>query len=86
LTDGRANLSRDGKPGRSIAEQDAVNASRKLRALAVSTLLIDTSPKPGASASRFADEMNAKYLALPYADAEVLSTAVKSSHWRSSDP
>ncbi len=83
LTDGRANLNREGKPGRSIAEQDAVDASRDLRALNVATLLIDTSPKPGPAASRIADAMNAKYLALPYADASVLSGAVKSAQWRS---
>lgn len=83
LTDGRANLNREGKSGRSMAEQDAVDASHDLRALNVATLLIDTSPKPGPAASRFADAMNAKYLALPYADASILSGAVKSTQWRS---
>jgi magnesium chelatase subunit D len=77
LTDGRANLSRDGKPGRSRAEEDALSAAQTLRGMGVPALIIDTSAKPNAPTARLADAMGAKYLPLAHADAETLSKAVK---------
>lgn len=77
LTDGRANIARDGSPGRDLAQLDAYGAARALRALQVAALLIDTSPKPQLQAERLASEMAALYLPLPYADATRLSKAVR---------
>jgi magnesium chelatase subunit D len=77
LTDGRANVARDGTPGRAQAEKDALDAARRLRVSARACLLIDTSPRPQPEAKRLAREMGARYLALPYADATAVSRAVR---------
>jgi magnesium chelatase subunit D len=77
LTDGRANIARDGTMGRPQAIEDALGAARHLRQLGCTTLLIDTSPRPQALAERMAREMGARYLPLPYADATKLSEAVR---------
>lgn len=79
LTDARANVSRDGTPGREQATREAFAAARLLRATGCSTLLIDTSPQPQPQARQFAQEMAARYLALPYADAATLSSAVQAT-------
>ncbi len=77
LTDGRANIARDGSGGRARAEDDAVAAARGLRAAGATTLLIDTSPRTEPQARRLAAELHARYLALPYANAAALSRAVR---------
>ncbi len=79
LTDGRANITRDGKPDRPRAEEDALAAARLMRAARITALLVDTSPRPQAQAQRLAAEMGARYLPLPFADAATLSRAVKSA-------
>lgn len=79
LTDGRANITRDGKPGIAQAEQEAAAASRVLRALGVRTLFVDTSPRPGAQAGQLAATMDATYLPLPYANSRQLSDAIQAS-------
>ena len=77
LTDGRANIARDGGGGRARAEDDAVAAARSLRAAGATTLFIDTSPRTEPQARRLAAELHARYLALPYANAATLSRAVR---------
>ncbi|MGE5714721.1 MAG: magnesium chelatase subunit D [Betaproteobacteria bacterium] len=77
LTDGRANVARDGSGGRAQAERDAHAAANQLRALGISTLLIDTSPRPEPMAERVAAELGARYLPLPHADATAMSQAVR---------
>jgi magnesium chelatase subunit D len=42
-------------------------------------LLIDTAPQPGPAAARLAQALRARYLPLPYADAQRLSQAVRSA-------
>ena len=79
LTDGRANISRDGGQGRPRAEQDAISAARQLRAAGITAVLVDTSPRPGPLAGQFAREMGARYLPLPHADATTLSQTVLAS-------
>ena len=79
LTDGRANIARDGGQGRPRAEEDAMSAARQLRAAGVTAVLVDTSPRPGASGEIIAREMGARYLPLPHADASMLSKAVLAS-------
>ena len=79
LTDGRANIARDGAQGRPRGEEDAMGAARQLRAAGVAAVLVDTSPRPGPLAEQFAREMGARYLPLPHADAMVLSKAVRAS-------
>jgi len=77
LTDGRANIARDGEPGRARAEADALRAARQLRGQRLTVLLVDTSPQPAAAAQRLAREMDAMYRALPHAGAAELSAAVQ---------
>ncbi len=77
LTDGRGNVARDGTTGRVVAEEDALKASRLLRAKAISTLLIDTSPRPTSQAQRLAVAMGARYLPLPHANSAALHRAVQ---------
>ena len=76
LTDGRANIARDGSAGRPRAEQDATASARQLRAANIAGVLVDTSPRPQPLAAQFAAEMGAHYLPLPHADAATLSKAV----------
>ena len=76
LTDGRANIARDGGQGRPRAEDDAMSAARQLRGAGVDVVLVDTSPRPGISGEAIAKEMGARYLPLPHADAATLSKAV----------
>ncbi|MEY4711130.1 MAG: magnesium chelatase ATPase subunit [Pseudomonadota bacterium] len=77
LTDGRANIARDGTPGRERATQDALAAAAALRACGASALLLDTSPQPQPGAQALAQCMGATYLPLPHADAQAMSAAVR---------
>ena len=77
LTDGRANIARDGTPGRAPGEADALAAARALRTAALNVVLIDTSPRPQPLAAQLAEAMGARYLALPHADAQAVSAAVR---------
>jgi magnesium chelatase subunit D len=77
LTDGKANIARDGSPGRGPATSDALAAAAQLRATGVSALLVDTSPQPQSSAEQLAAAMGAQYLALPYGGAQSLNQAVR---------
>jgi magnesium chelatase subunit D len=77
LTDGRANIARDGSPGRARASEDALAAARPFAASSMSCLLIDTSPQPQPSAQALAQAMRAHYVPLPHADAQDLSKAVR---------
>jgi magnesium chelatase subunit D len=79
LTDGRANVARNGAGGRAAAGEEALAAARLLRTAQVKALLVDTSPRPQAKAKELADAMGALYLPLPYADAGVLSSAVQAA-------
>jgi magnesium chelatase subunit D len=77
LTDGRANISRDGEPGREQAELDAIASAHRLRAAGLAALVVDISPQPRGAAERLAADMGARYLALPNANARGLSRAVQ---------
>jgi magnesium chelatase subunit D len=79
LTDGRANIARDGTAGRGRAEDDALAAARLIQATGVNALLIDTSPRAAAFAQQLAHEMAAAYVALPYAEAAAVSKVIRAS-------
>ncbi len=79
LTDGRANIARDGAQGRARAEEDALGAARKMAAAEFAVLFVDTSPRTQPQAQKLAAEMHARYLALPYAGAAAISQAVRAS-------
>ncbi|MGQ0620121.1 MAG: magnesium chelatase subunit D [Panacagrimonas sp.] len=77
LTDGRANVARDGSGNRDRAGTDARAAARRVRAASITSLFIDISPRAQAHAEQLAAEMSARYLPLPYADAARLSAAAR---------
>ncbi|MRD72778.1 magnesium chelatase subunit D [Rhodocyclus tenuis] len=79
LTDGRANIGRDGKGGRAQAEQDALTAARALRMENFTALFVDTSAQPHPQAQKIAREMDALYLPLPYADASGISKTIRAA-------
>ncbi|MBK1690657.1 magnesium chelatase subunit D [Ectothiorhodospira mobilis] len=79
LTDGRANIARDGATGRAKATEDALAAARELAGQGVKTILVDTSPRPQRSAQELARALDAQYLPLPHADAASLSSAVQTA-------
>jgi len=83
LTDGKGNIARDGKPGRTQAATDALAAAADMRLRGFSTLLVDTSPQAQDAAKNLAQAMGAQYLALPYAGANTLNQAVRAVAGRS---
>lgn len=79
LTDGRANIARDGTPGRARAETEAVQVARQIALCGARALLIDIAPRSQPFASQLAGSMRATYLALPHAGAETLNQAVRAA-------
>jgi len=76
MTDGGANVGRDGQGGRSQAAVDAASAARMIRATGVSSILIDTAKRPHPQSKDVADEMGALYIPLPRADAKRVADTV----------
>ncbi len=87
MTDGRANVCRDGAGGRARARLDALDAARRLRAAGVRALAIDTSARlcsgESTAAGEIAEAMQARYVKLPLASAALVNDAVRAS-WRPS--
>ena len=85
LSDARANIARNGQPGREAATQDALASARRLRALGLGMLVVDTAPgsgRPSAATSptvarQLSDALGALYLPLPQVDAARLSQAAR---------
>ena len=86
LTDGRANIARDGTPGRARAGDDAMAASRQMRLEGFATLVLDTSPQAQEPARQLAAALGARYLPLPHAGAELLSQAVRAAGAGAAEP
>jgi magnesium chelatase subunit D len=80
MTDGRANIARDGTPGRAQALEDALAAAARIRTLDIAALAIDTSPVSRTQMEpptlRLGRAMNAGYIKLPNADAARVSETV----------
>ena len=77
LTDGGANIARDGAQGRPAARADAEAAARALAAAGIAGIVIDTGPRPRREAEDLAHAMRARYLPLPRADAGTLSRVAR---------
>ncbi|MEM6678802.1 MAG: VWA domain-containing protein [Pseudomonadota bacterium] len=88
LSDGKANIARDGAPGRVAAREDAEAAGRALQLTGAACIVIDTGPAAARAAVRasgrtatssparaIADAMGARFLALPGAGAEAIAAA-----------
>jgi magnesium chelatase subunit D len=76
LTDGRANIARDGAPGRGRADSDALEAAQRVRAAGLAAVFIDTSPRAQPDADRFARAMGGVYAPLPYVNASAMANIV----------
>jgi len=76
LTDGKANISRDGTADRRLAAEEAHQAASRLAGQDLSTLFVDIAPRSREAARDLAGRMGARYLALPHADAAGLNRAV----------
>jgi magnesium chelatase subunit D len=76
LTDGRANIARDGTPGRAQAQIDAEQSARMAAQVKVRSLWIDTSPQAREEGQHIAHLIGSYYLPLPHAGAQELSQAV----------
>lgn len=77
MTDGRANIARDGTADRARAKRDAEDAAHLLKTAGIRSLLVDTAPRPQDSARHLAAEMGAHYRPLPHATAGALTDAVR---------
>ncbi len=77
LTDGSANVGRDGRGGRPAAERDADDAARRIRAAGHRALLVDSSVRPGPAGRRIAAAMGGRYVPLPFAGAAAISGLVR---------
>ncbi len=79
LTDGKANVARNGVGGnRPLAEADALSAAKSLRQInGLRALFVDTSPTANPRAETLANAMGATYLPLPHAGARTLMHAVQ---------
>jgi magnesium chelatase subunit D len=76
LTDGKANIARDGTADRAVAQRDAEAAAQAMKLSGIRALMIDLSDARGGPAKKLADAMGARYLPLPHADAQLISRSV----------
>ncbi len=76
LTDGGANIARDGSAGRAGARADAEDAARIVAGTGIDALVIDSSPRGDAHVRALSATMRARYFALPRPDDASLSTVV----------
>jgi len=79
LTDGSANVALDGAGGRERAFSDALATARAWAGLGASSLVIDTAPRAHEQARALARAMEARYIALPDADAHGLAKSIAGS-------
>jgi magnesium chelatase subunit D len=79
LTDGAANVARDGTRSREAGTADALAAARMLAMSPSSGLVIDTAQRPQPRARELADTLRGTYLALPQADAQTLNRAIRAA-------
>lgn len=73
LTDGAANISRDGSPGRERAKAEAHDAALRLRAGGHAALVVDVSKRGTDAARSLAVDMDARYVRLPAANSDALA-------------
>jgi magnesium chelatase subunit D len=76
LTDGRANLTRDGRPGRAEAASEAQALARQLGQVATQCVLIDTAMRPDPAARALAEAMQARYCPMPFARAQAIRAVI----------
>ncbi len=78
LTDGGANIARDGTPGRAQAQQDAEAIAALVAAARIPAILIDSSARGDRRVEALARSMAARYVRLPRLDDGALAAIVAS--------
>ena len=79
LTDGRANVTREGRPDRAVAESQSLAAARCIRAAGLGAIVVDTAPRAQPLAEQVAAAMGARYLPLPHARSMDLDSAIRAT-------
>ena len=79
LTDGRANITAEGTPGRAQANEDAKAAAKAISARGIDSLVVDISARPGPEGAALANAMGGRFLALPRADARMIQAAIQAA-------
>lgn len=77
LTDGAANVARDGTKSRSAGTDDAMNAAKTVATADYRGILVDTASRPSSRARDLATALGAVYLPLPHASAESINDSVR---------
>ena len=77
LTDGAANVARDGTKSRSAGTEDAMNAAKAVSSAGYRGILVDTATRPSPRARELAAALDAVYLPLPNASAESINDSVR---------
>lgn len=72
MTDGKANIARDGSASRTQAMEDAHHAARQLANSDARILFVDTAPRARPQARELASILQARYLPLPAFDAQAV--------------
>lgn len=79
MSDGRANVARDGARDRSRAGLDALAAAQRFRAAGLSCVFVDTGRWPAPENAALAKAMGARYAPLPFADAAAVQALAHAS-------
>ncbi|WP_121633997.1 magnesium chelatase subunit D [Tropicibacter alexandrii] len=79
LTDGRGNVALNGQPGRAEARADAETLATVLAREQMPGVVIDTANRPAEDGRALAGWLNARYLALPRADARALCQSAEAA-------
>lgn len=77
LTDGAANVTRDGTASRERAQAEALDAARRLRAAGHAALVVDVSRRGAETALAIARDMDARYVRLPAANPGALASLAR---------
>jgi magnesium chelatase subunit D len=79
LTDGSANIARDGTGSRARAGAEAMEAARRIAEDGIAAVFIDNAPRPRPEGSALAAAMGARFVALPYLEANAVRDAVRAA-------
>ena len=77
LTDGAANVARDGTKSRAAGTEDALSAAKLLANTKIKGVLVDTAVRPSPRARELSTALDATYLPLPNVSAHSLNTSIR---------
>jgi magnesium chelatase subunit D len=76
LTDGRANVTREGQGNKVKALEESAAAARAFAAHGIRSMVVDVSPEPSRHARELAAQMAASYFSMPRAQAADIARPV----------